>query len=153
MGDKMNFLTGTNSKLQSSAMFLVRLAAGVILFAAGAGKVFGWFGGFGLDATVKMFVEHMRIPAILAYMCCFAELIGGFFLIIGFLTRPAAFVLTINMIVATAVTLPNGFMSPSGGAAFPLTVLLCCAAVLIAGPMCLSLDALLSKKCSENSCH
>ena len=145
----MKLLTQTNNKLQSWAMLLVRLAAGIVLFAAGAGKVFGWFGGYGLETTVKMFTENLGIPAALAYICAFTELIGGLFLIVGFLTRPAAFALTINMFVATVVVWPKGFMSAGGGAAFPLTLLLCCIAILLAGPMCCSLDALCCCKNKE----
>ena len=42
----------------SLSMLLVRLGAGVAFFAHGAPKVFGWFGGPGLKATIATGKGH-----------------------------------------------------------------------------------------------
>ena len=66
--------------------------------------------------------------------------IGGFLLIVGLLTRPAAFAIMINMLVAVLVTLPNGFLV---GASYPFSMMVSSIIILLAGPMAYSLDACL----------
>jgi putative oxidoreductase len=109
------------------------------LFVVGAGKVLGWFGGFGIQTTIGFYVKSgISVP--LAYLSCCTEFIGGFLLVIGLLTPPAAFAVMINMIVATIVTLPNGFII--GGAAYSFTLMICAIIILLAGPMDYRIDAL-----------
>jgi putative oxidoreductase len=45
---------------------LVRIILGIIFFAHGAQKMFGWFGGPGLGRTVRTMTEHVGLLAILA---------------------------------------------------------------------------------------
>ena len=96
-----NALTQTNSKTISAGMLLLRSTIGIILFVVGAGKVFGWFGGYGLDATLGFYTQ-MGIALPLAYLSIYTEFLGGLLLTIGLLTRPAAFAVVINFIVATS---------------------------------------------------
>lgn len=135
----LGLLTKNNPTLLNLSLLILRLTAGIILFVIGSGKVMGWFGGMGLTVTVQMFVSKMGIPAPLAYLSCFAEFLGGFFLIIGFLTRPAALAVVINMTVATIVTLPMGFFF--GKAGYPFCLLIMALVILLAGPMAYSVDA------------
>lgn len=134
----MKLMTETNTTLLNVSLLLLRWAVGIILFLAGAGKVLGWFGGMGMDATINIFVTNMGIHPLLAYLSCYTEFIGGFLLIVGLLTRPAAFAITINMFVAGIVTLPNGFMT---GASYPFSMMVSSLVILLAGPMSYSLDA------------
>ena len=143
----MKVLTESNITLLDVSILLLRLAVGIILFVAGAGKAMGWFGGQGIDATIDIFVSKMGIHPILAYLSCYTEFIGGFLLIVGLLTRPAAFAITINMLVATVLMLPNGFMT---GASYPFSVMVSSLVILLAGPMAYSLDALLFGKGRES---
>ena len=136
----MNLMIKTNATLLNISLLLLRLTVGIILFLAGAGKVFGWFGGQGIDATIDIFVSKMGIHPILAYLSCYTEFIGGFLLIVGLLTRPAAFAIMINMLVAVLVTLPNGFLV---GASYPFSMMVSSIIILLAGPMAYSLDACL----------
>ena len=136
----MNLMIKTNATLLNISLLLLRLTVGIILFLAGAGKVFGWFGGQGIDATIDIFVSKMGIHPILAYLSCYTEFIGGFLLIVGLLTRPAAFAIMINMLVAAVVTLPNGFLK---GASYPFSMMVSSIIILLAGPMAYSLDACL----------
>lgn len=88
---------------------LLRLALGVVFFAHGAQKVLGWFGGLGYNGTLGMFA-HMGIPEVFAVLAILAEFLGGIGLILGFLTRIAAFGIAVDMLVAVAlVHAPNGF--------------------------------------------
>ncbi len=78
----------------------LRLVLGVVMFAHGAQKMLGWFGGFGFSGTMNFFTTQMRIPALFAFLAIAAEFFGGLGLIVGFLTRIAAFGIAVNMIVA-----------------------------------------------------
>ena len=142
---KINFqklLTGTNNKLLGISILLLRCTIGGILFVVGAGKVFGWFGGMGLEVTIQMFVTKAGIPAPLAYLSCFTEFVGGLLLILGLLTRPAAFAVTINMLVATRVTMPRGFLA---FASYPFTLMIIAIVIMLAGPLFYSVDYLFAK--------
>src|ERR1700751_2526989 len=92
------------------ATAMLRFALGVIFFAHGAQKMLGWFGGYGFAGTMRFFTGVMHIPVLFAFLAICAEFFGGLGLILGFLTRIAAFGVTCNMVVAIlTVHLPNGF--------------------------------------------
>src|SRR5438105_9895141 len=84
----------------SIATAIIRVVLGVVFFAHGAQKMLGWFGGFGFSGTMGFFTQTMHIPAPLAFLAIAAEFFGGLGLIAGFLTRVAAFGITVNMLVA-----------------------------------------------------
>jgi len=113
---------------------------GSILFGTGAGKVLGWFGGFGMKTTIQYY-NMSGFSAPLTYLSSYTEFIGGFLLIIGLLTRPAAFAVMINMLVATIVTMPKGFII--GGAGYPFSLMISAVIILLGGPLKYSVDCLL----------
>lgn len=91
------------------ALTVARLVLGVVFFAHGAQKVLGWWGGYGFTGTMGFFT-HSGIPAPLAFLAIMAEFLGGLGLIVGALTRIAAFGICCNMVVAIAtVHWQNGF--------------------------------------------
>ncbi len=137
-------LAGSNNTLLSISLLLLRGTIGIILFVVGSGKVLGWFGGFGMEQTIKMF-SQIRISAPLIYLSSYTEFIGGMLITIGLFTRPVAAAVVINMSVATIVTLPNGFLG-TNGAVLPFTFLACTIVILISGPMNYSLDNLWFKE-------
>ncbi len=93
----------------SPPLAIVRLVLGVVMLAHGAQKMLGWFGGYGFSGTMGFF-EHMGIPAPFAFLAIAAEFFGGLGLILGFLSRIAAFGVLCNMVVAVlTVHIHNGF--------------------------------------------
>jgi putative oxidoreductase len=82
---------------------IARLALGVVFFAHGSQKVLGWFGGYGFGATMDAFTHQMGIPAAFAFLAIMAEFLGGIGLILGLLTRIAAFGIACEMLVAVAI--------------------------------------------------
>ncbi len=89
---------------------IVRLALGVTFFAHGAQKMLGWFGGYGFHGTMGYFTQQMGIPAPFAFLAICAEFFGGVGLIVGLLSRIAAFGIIVNMLVAIfTVHHVNGF--------------------------------------------
>ena len=87
----------------STATAIVRLVLGVVFFAHGAQKMLGWFGGPGFSGTMGMFTGYLHVPAPFAFLAIAAEFFGGLGLILGFLTRIAAFGIAVNMVVAIAL--------------------------------------------------
>ena len=80
---------------------MVRAVLGVVFLAHGAQQALGWFGGYGFSATMGG-MAHMGIPAPLALLAIAAEFAGGLGLIVGLLSRVAAFGIGVDMIVAIA---------------------------------------------------
>lgn len=136
----IKLLTATNTRLLSICILLLRCTVGIILFIVGAGKVLGWFGGQGLELTIQNYAKTGFL-APLAYLSSFTEFIGGLLLIVGFLTRPVAFAVVINMLVATIVMWPKGFIM--GMAAYPFSLMISAIIIMLAGPMSYSIDSLL----------
>jgi putative oxidoreductase len=81
---------------------LVRLVLGIIFFVHGAQLTLGWFGGYGFHGTMQFFTHTMGIPAIFAFLAIMAQFLGGIGLIVGFLSRIAAFGIVVVMLVAVA---------------------------------------------------
>lgn len=94
----------------SWSLLILRVTLGVVMFPHGAQKLLGWYGGYGFSGTMNMFTEKMGIPTFLAFLVIMAESLGSLGLIVGFLTRVAAFGVFCIMVVAIAmVHWPNGF--------------------------------------------
>ena len=133
------------------ATSILRLAFGIVFFAHGAQKMLGWFGGYGYHGTMDFFTQTMHIPAPFAFLAIAAEFFGGIGLIVGFLTRIAAFGIFSNMVVAIAMVHYNFgfFMNWSGtqkGEGFEYHLLASAVAVLliIRGAGAASIDRLIA---------
>ena len=118
------------------------LALGVIFMAHGSQKLFGWFGGPGLSATIQMFGQMGFQPgALWGTVAACTEFFGGLAVFVGFRTRIAALFIAIEMLVAAVkVHLANGFflnfmMTPGVGHGIEYNVALIggCLALLFGG--------------------
>jgi putative oxidoreductase len=134
-------------------LLLLRLAVGLTLAAHGAQKLFGWFGGPGLDAIGQFFMmlgfSAGRRHALMAGL---AETGGGLLLALGFLTPAAAAVLFSVIVAALSVHVKKGFFITNGG--YEYTRVLGVAALTFAftGPGSLSVDALVGYSVSGALC-
>ena len=128
----------------------VRLAAGVIFTAHGAQKLFGWFGGYGLEGTAGWMASIGLEPGyLLALMAGSAEFFGGLFLIFGLLVRPTALVLAITMIVAiVTVHLENGLFMSNNGYEFALALLAISVGLVFRGAGSVSIDRKIQQRLS-----
>jgi putative oxidoreductase len=100
---------------------VLRVATGLILMPHGAQKLFGWFGGYGVEGTGQYFATQLHLPASLALLAGLIEFFGGMALAAGFATRAAAALVVGMMSIAiVCVHLPNGFFWTSGGFEYPL---------------------------------
>jgi len=137
---------------------IVRIVLGVVFFAHGAQKALGWFGGAGLQSTVRVFREQLRIPAPLALLSVAAEFLGGLGLIVGLLSRIAALGIAVVMIVAlVAVHGKFGFFmnwygeKQGHGIEYHILVLALALAVMIKGAGAFSLDQVLYQHISDQN--
>jgi putative oxidoreductase len=126
----------------------VRIGTGIIFAAHGSQKLFGWFGGYGLEGTAGWLESIGLGPGILmATLAGSAEFFGGLLLIIGLLVRPAALVLAATMVVAiVTVHLENGLFMANNGYEFGLALLAISVALVIRGAGSLSVDRVLQSK-------
>ncbi|WP_293750399.1 DoxX family protein [uncultured Paraglaciecola sp.] len=126
----------------------VRIGAGVIFTAHGAQKLFGWFGGYGLEGTAGWMESIGLAPGtLMAALAGGAEFFGGLLLIAGLLVRPTAVVLAVTMLVAIiTVHLQNGLFMSNGGYEFGLALLVISVGLALRGAGSLSLDNLLQNK-------
>lgn len=128
----------------------LRVGAGAIFAAHGAQKLFGWFGGYGLEGTAGWMASIGLEPGLLmATLAGSAEFFGGLLLIVGLLVRPAAAVLAITMVVAIAtVHLQNGLFMANNGYEFGLALLAVSISLVVRGAGSLSVDAWLQSRIS-----
>jgi putative oxidoreductase len=141
-------LVATNNDIATA---ILRLVLGVIFFAHGAQKMLGWFGGYGFTGTMGFFTGVMHIPAPFAFLAIAAEFFGGLGLILGVLTRIAAFGIFSNMVVAVAMVHHQFgfFMNWTGaqkgeGYEYHLLILAATVFLMIRGAGAVSVDRLLA---------
>jgi len=126
-------------------LLILRFVVGLTLVAHGAQKLFGWFGGYGLDGTGQ-FMETLGFHpgprhAALAGL---AEASGGVLLALGLFTPLGAALIASVMLIATfTVHLKNGFFAASGGYEYNLVLAAAAVSIAFSGPGAFSVDALL----------
>jgi putative oxidoreductase len=131
--------------MEDIALLVLRLVLGGVFVAHGAQKLFGSFGGPGIEGTAG-FHEQLGIkPAKpMAVLAGLAEFVGGILMIAGFLTPLAALALVSVMVVAILkVHLKNGFFAASGGYEFNLVLIAVATALFLAGSGAYGIDAAL----------
>ena len=127
----------------TTALLIARLLLGGALFAHGAQKLFGWFGGYGIAGTGG-FMESLgfRPGKVHATLAGLSELVGGLLIALGLLTPVgAALVLTVMVVAIGSVHLPKGFFVSDGGFEYNLVIMSAVVALAFIGPGAYSLDA------------
>lgn len=131
------------SRLAGFAPLIVRVIVGVIMAAHGWQKLVGGPGNFG------GFLQQLGIPlpGLMGYVVTLVELVGGLLLIVGLLSRLAALLLTIDLVVAILLVKVNvGLIAPpesGAGAELDLALIAGFLTILLAGPGRLALDHVL----------
>jgi len=146
--DSLDLLLGT---YPSWSRAVVRVALGVVFIAHGGQKVFGWFGGPGLKATIQTFQQYMKVPPAATVMAALIEFLGGLAMLVGVLARPAAAGIIIVMLVAIVkVHGRHGFFmnfsntpGKGHGVEFNFVLIAMALSILIGGAGALSIDCLL----------
>lgn len=133
---------------------ILRWTLGAVIFAHGAQKLLGIWGGHGVAWTVEAWQQWWGIPAALTYFVIFVESIGALLLLIGFLSRIWAFLMAMIMIVAVWLVhlrwgfYMNWYMQPHTGEGFEyhLLVLAMTLVIIIKGSGKYSIDYYITNK-------
>jgi len=130
---------------------ILRVPIGLILAAHGSQKLFGWFGGYGLEGTGQWMASVGLNPGFLmALLAGSAEFFGGVALILGLLTRPAAAISAVTMLVALFwVHWGKGFFLNTHGIEYALALLSATTALAFIGGGRHSLDALIISEAKD----
>lgn len=138
-------ITQSTSGLSTLAL---RIPIGIVFMAHGAQKLFGWFGGYGLEGTGQWMASIGLGPGMLmAFLAGSGEFFGGLAILLGILTRPAAAVLSITMLVAIfAVHFEHGLFMSNGGYEFALALLAASVSLMMSGAGKLSIDQIISQR-------
>jgi putative oxidoreductase len=126
-----------------AGLLIIRLAFGLLMAAHGCQKLFGWFGGPGIDGTAA-YLEALgfRPGRLFAVANALAEVGGGVFLAVGLFEPAAAAVIMSVMIVAIAtVHWGNGLLATTNGIELPLLYLTAALSLALSGPGNYSIDA------------
>jgi putative oxidoreductase len=132
-------LGATLSRYAPMALALLRIGAGLLFMQHGGQKLFGWFGGFGAPGATAELMSQMGLAGIL-------EFFGGLLIVLGLLTRPVAFLLAGEMVVAFfQAHLPRGGSPLENGGEVPLLYALIFLALVFLGPGAASIDGAIGR--------
>ncbi|MEZ6197692.1 MAG: DoxX family protein [Planctomycetota bacterium] len=127
------FLTYANAGL---GLAILRVIVGVAFTYHGAQKVFGIWGGHGIDGFAGYLDSlGLPLPVVQAWLAALAEFLGGLAFILGAFTRIAAVPLTVTMLVAIFLA-HGGRYGESEHAINLLGGVIC---IALAGPGCYAL--------------
>jgi len=127
------------------ARLLARLFIGGMFIGHGTQKLFGWFGGPGIEGTTRMMGSLGLAPARSnAYAASLSETLGGTAIALGACTPAAAASLIATMTTAIrTVHIKNGFWASGGGYEFNLTIIAALLLLVDGGPGPVSVDSAL----------
>ncbi len=132
---------GSLDRLQPFGSLVLRLVLGVILAVHGYAKIFPR----GALYNFTHMVGHLGMPSWLGYVAAFTEFFGGLLLIVGLLTRIAAFACAIDMAVAILKVHLHHGLTGDGGFQFPLALFAIALMLIATGGGLLALDDLVGR--------
>lgn len=130
---------------------LLRIITGLWLIPHGAQKLFGWNAGpnqpVGFDALSQAFEKYLHLPGVFGPLAALIEFVGGILLVLGLLTRPAATIVFVELLIAfITVHLPNGFFADAHGFEYVLMWTALAGVVAVRGGGRFSVDALIGRE-------
>jgi putative oxidoreductase len=130
LSDKLRIIKMNISSNNNHGAFLTRVILGIILLAHGALKVLV----FTIPGTIGFF-ESLGLPAIIAYLTIYGELLGGAALVLGIYPRLVSLLSLPILMGATWAHIDNGwvFSSQGGGWEFPALLVALAVIVLLQG--------------------
>lgn len=124
----------------SVTSLLLRLTIGLAFFLHGAQKVFGWFGGSGLEKWSE-YLASQNYSKPIAYLAAYVEMIAGILLIAGVFTKLSAGSMLIFMLFAVWIAhFEKGYFSQKGGYEYQLLLIVSCVVLIILGGGEFSID-------------
>lgn len=101
---------------EDMAKFLLRVSLAILILFHGVSKILGGIG------PITGMVAKMGMPPALGYLVFIGEVLAPVLVLVGAWTRPAAFVIAVNMLVAVLLAHTTQFftLSKTGGWALEL---------------------------------
>ncbi len=128
----------------NAGLLIARTVLGFLMAGHGVQKLFGWFGGYGLNGTGG-FLESLgfRPGRAFATAAALTELAGGLLTALG-LFGPVGPALILSVMIVAVVTVhwPHGVFAQTNGIELPLLYGTGAAALALTGPGAFSLDAI-----------
>ncbi|MEM5496009.1 DoxX family protein [Paraglaciecola mesophila] len=145
---KSSLLTKLTTSQAGFSALALRIPVGITFIAHGAQKLFGAFGGYGLEGTGQFMASLGLEPGYtLAFLAGSAEFFGGIAILFGLLTRPAAAVLAFTMLMAIfSVHIGNGLFMANNGYEYALALLAVSVSLVFSGAGRLSIDSMISAR-------
>jgi putative oxidoreductase len=127
-----------------AGLLIVRLILGLAISAHGAQKLFGWFGGYGLQGTGGFFESLGFRPGVRFALAAGLSEVGGGVLIAVGLFGPVgpALIILVMLVAIFSVHWRHGFFASSNGIELPLMYVTAALVLAVAGPGAYSLDGL-----------
>jgi putative oxidoreductase len=132
---KLNCVNASKKyRMADTGLLLIRAILAVVFIYHGSQKLFGCFGGYGIDGTASWMASvGIPFPTLSALTAGATEFFGGIVLLLGPGARLAAIPMAFTMLVAVATT-HNGFDVRTGGMEYPLTLGVILMALVLLGP-------------------
>jgi putative oxidoreductase len=129
----------------NAAVLVARLFFGLGIAAHGTQKLFGWFGGYGLDGTGGFFETlGFRPGRFFAAAAALGETVGGLLVALGLFGPVGPALMFLVMIVATSIHVQNGFFATNNGIELPMLYAMGALVLAFAGPGAYSFDQILN---------
>src|SRR4051812_14400544 len=111
----MNATYDADPRMLDLALLIARLVFGLLMAAHGTQKLFGWFGGYGLNTTGEFFVQiGFRSGRALATLASVTEVASGLLVALGFLGPVGpALMISVMLVAAISVHWKNGLFAAS----------------------------------------
>lgn len=138
--------------MSDAGLLGIRLMLGVVFMYHGAQKLFGAFGGSGIEGFAG-FLESlgMPLPTLNAYMAGGTEFFGGLLLGVGLVTRLVSIPVAFTMLVAVFMVHGSAFGAQNNGMEYPLTLAVVTLGIGLIGPGRLSLDHAWMRSCKTKA--
>ena len=139
--------TASRSAMLDLGLLLIRLVLAAVFLFHGAQKLFGAFGGDGIEGFAAN-LENLKVPypTLSAWLAGLAEFCAGIFLVIGWGMRIAIIPAIFTMLVAIVKVHPNAFSAQNKGMEYALTLGVVLLGLVFTGPGRFSLGSLFSRK-------
>jgi len=122
--------------MEDLGLLLIRLMVGFVFVYYGSQKLFGWFGGHGIQGTGGWFESIGIKPGkAIAAFSGIAELLSGILFVLGIYLPLGALLIVIVMIGSIVkVHGPKGFSVTAGGFEYNLFLIVVAVAMALIGP-------------------
>jgi len=111
--------------ISNITILLLRVTLGVIFLGHGLQRMFGLFGGPGIDGTTALMSDLGFIfPPLWAWILASTECVAGIFMILGIMPRISSFLMAVvAAFVIFKMQSPKGFFAVQGGFEYSLLIL------------------------------